>query len=159
MANYRLEEKEAFTVLGFGVELKSDYTDFMGILAEKNHFWETVSTDGTLEKLRNLGDNDFIFAVNEAIDNKMMHYAGVLTTQTLPEATRVIQFPKGMYVVVEGEADSAEELKNSLPGITFGQVLNEVTDYQYVGGPNTAVEMGQRAGKYFGEMWIPVVAK
>ena len=31
MANYTLEEKDSFTVLGFGTELKSDYTDFAGI--------------------------------------------------------------------------------------------------------------------------------
>jgi hypothetical protein len=29
----------------------------------------------------------------------------------------------------------------------------------YVGGPNTAVEMGQRNGLVFGEFWIPVVKK
>ena len=31
MSNYQLEEKEAFTVLGVGVELKSNYDDFAGI--------------------------------------------------------------------------------------------------------------------------------
>ena len=159
MTNYRLEEKEAFTVLGMGVELKSDYTDFMGILAEKNSFWETIAADGTLSQLQALADNHYVLAVNEAYDHKMMHYAGVITNQTLPEATRIIQFPKGMYVVVEGEASTSEELKNKLPNLAFGQVLNQIADYQYVGGPNAAVEMGQHEGQYFGEMWIPVVAK
>ena len=84
--------------------------------------------------------------MNEAVNNKMMHYAGVMTDETLPEASRVIQFPKGEYVVVKGEAKTAEELSNMLTGIAFGQVLPEATNVAYVGGPNATVEMGQRNG-------------
>lgn len=89
----------------------------------------------------------------------MMHYAGVMTVSTLPEATRVIQFPKGEYLVVKGEARSSEELSNKLTGIAFGQALAEAKNVAYVGGPNATVEMGQRNGLVYGEMWIPVVRK
>jgi predicted transcriptional regulator YdeE len=159
MANYNLEEKDSFTVLGFGTELKSDYTDYAGITKEKADFWHSVEQDGTLNTLRTVATNDYILAVNEAVNNKMMHYAGVMTEKTLPEATRVIQFPKGEYLVVKGEAGSSEELSNMLTGIAFGQALPEATDVAYVGGPNASVEMGQRNGLVFGEMWIPVVRK
>ncbi|RHW43438.1 AraC family transcriptional regulator [Neobacillus notoginsengisoli] len=159
MADYTLEEKDGFTVLGIGTELKSDYTDFAGITKEKADFWQTVREDGTLEKLKAVAANDYIFTVNEAVNNKMMHYAGVLTEKTLPEATRVIQFPKGEYLVVKGEANTGEELSNMLTGIAFGQVLPEVKDVAYVGGPNAAVEMGERNGMVYGEFWIPVVRK
>ncbi|MNC73854.1 hypothetical protein D3C75_1251210 [compost metagenome] len=97
--------------------------------------------------------------MNEAVNNKMMFYAGVLTEVTVPEATRVIQFPKGEYLIVKGEGETAEELSNKLTGIAFGQVLPEVNNFAYVGGPNTAVVMGQRDGLVFGEVWIPVVKK
>ncbi|MGE7666925.1 GyrI-like domain-containing protein [Ureibacillus composti] len=159
MANYTIEEKDSFTVLGFGTELKSHYTDFVGINKEKADFWNEVKEDGTLDALKAVASNDYIFVVNEAVNNKMMHYAGVLTDQTLPEATRVIQFPKGEYVVVKGEAQTDLELSNTLTGMAFGQALPEATDYAYVGGPNTAVIMGERNGLLYGEMWIPVVRK
>ncbi|MFP7298911.1 GyrI-like domain-containing protein [Neobacillus niacini] len=159
MANYTLEEKDSFTVLGFGVELKSNYTDYAGITKEKADFWSAVKQDGTLDALKAVAKNDYIFTVNEAVNNKMMHYAGVMTEQTLPDATRVIQFPKGEYIVVKGEAGSSEELSNMLTGTAFGQVLPEATDVAYVGGPNASVEMGQRNGLVYGEMWIPVVRK
>ena len=159
MTNYTLEEKDSFTVLGIGTEIKSHYTDFAGINKEKADFWQTVSQDGTLDTLKAVATNDYIFAVNEAVNNKMMHYAGVMTEASLPEATRVIQFPKGEYLVVKGEGNTADELSNKLAGIAFGQVLPEVKDVAYVGGPNTTVEMGQRDGLVFGEMWIPVVRK
>lgn len=159
MTNYTLEEKDSFTVLGIGVELKSDYTDYAGINKEKLDFWQTVKQDGRLDTLKAKATNDYIFAVNEAVNHKMMHYAGVMSDETLPEATRVIQFPKGEYLVVKGEAETADALSNMLTGIAFGQVLPEAKDFAYVGGPNATVEMGQRNGLVFGEMWIPVVRK
>ncbi|MCM3237402.1 GyrI-like domain-containing protein [Heyndrickxia oleronia] len=159
MTNYIIEEKDSFTVLGIGTELHSHYTDYAGINKEKADFWQAVKQDGRLETLKNVATNDYIFSVNEAVNNKMMHYAGVMTEESLPEASRVIQFPKGKYLVVKGEAKTAEELSNNLTGIAFGQALAEAKDIAYVGGPNTTVEMGQRNGLVYGEMWIPVVEK
>lgn len=159
MANYILEEKDSFIVLGIGIELQSDYTDYAGINKEKADFWEAVKQDGRLDTLKAIAANDYIFAVNEAVNNKMMHYAGVMTEASVPEATRVIQFPKGEYLVVKGEGKTSGELSNMLTGIAFGQVLPEAQNFAYVGGPNATVEMGQRNGFVFGEMWIPVVRK
>lgn len=159
MANYTLEEKDSFIVLGIGTELQSDYTDYAGINKEKADFWEAVKQDGRLDTLKAIAENDYIFAVNEAVNNKMMYYVGVMTEASIPEATRVIQFPKGEYLVVKGEAKTADELSNMLTGMAFGQVLPEAQNFAYVGGPNATVEMGQRNGVVFGEMWIPVVRK
>ncbi|AJY74844.1 GyrI-like domain-containing protein [Paenibacillus beijingensis] len=161
MADYTLEEKDSFTVLGFGTELQSEYTDFAGLNKEKSDFWQAVSQDGRLDTLKALATNDYIFAVNEAVNNKLMHYAGVMTKASAPEEveSRVIQFPKGEYLVVKGEGKTANELNNKLAGLAFGQVLPEAKNFAYVGGPNTTVEMGQRNGLVFGEMWIPVVRK
>src|SRR5690606_26355033 len=123
----------SFTVIGIGIELQSDYTDYAGINKEKVDFWEAVKQDGTLDKLKAVAANDYLFAVNEAVNHKMMHYAGVMTDTTLPEATRIIQFPKGDYLVVKGEAETADGLSNMLTGIAFGQVLPEAKDFAYVG--------------------------
>jgi predicted transcriptional regulator YdeE len=160
MADYTLEEKDSFTVIGLGTELKSHYTDFAGLNKEKADFWQAASQDGRLETLKSLAVNDYIFAVNEAVNNKMMHYAGVMAEASVaPEEARVIQFPKGEYLVVKGEGKTADELNNMLAGIAFGQVLPEAKDFAYVGGPNTAVEMGRQNGLVYGEMWVPVVRK
>lgn len=159
MAQFTLEKKEGFTVIGLGTELKSHYTDYAGINQEKADFWQQVSQDGRLDHLKDIASNDYIFAVNEAVNNKMMHYAGVITDQAAPAEARVIQFPAGDYVVVKGEAETADELNNTLSGIAFGQALPEAVEYAYVGGPNTTVEMGWKNGQIYGEMWIPVVKK
>ncbi|WP_062109825.1 GyrI-like domain-containing protein [Bacillus niameyensis] len=159
MTDYTLEVKDSFTVLGIGTELKSHYTDFAGINKEKADFWQAIKQDGKLDTLKAVATNDYIFAVNEAVNNKMMYYAGVMTEASVPEASRVIQFPQGEYVVVKGEAQTAAELSNHLTGIAFGQVLPGAKDFAYVGGPNTTVEMGERNGLVYGEIWIPVVKK
>jgi predicted transcriptional regulator YdeE len=159
MADYTLEEKDSFIVIGIGTELKSDYTDFAGLTREKSDFWQAISQDGRLDSLKATAINDYVFAVNEAVNNKLMHYAGVMTEASAPEEARVIQFPKGQYLVVKGEGKTAEELNNMLTGIAFGQVLPEAKNFAYVGGPNATVEMGKRNGLVYGEMWIPVVRK
>jgi predicted transcriptional regulator YdeE len=161
MADYALEEKDGFTVLGFGIELKSHYTDFAGLSKEKADFWQAFSQDGRLEALKAIATNDYVFSVNEAVNNKLMHYAGVMTEAAPPELgeSRMIQFPKGEYLVVKGEGTTADELSNNVTGIAFGQVLPEAKNFAYVGGPNATVVMGQRNGLFFGEMWIPVVRK
>jgi predicted transcriptional regulator YdeE len=159
MANYALEEKDSFIVLGFGTELKSDYTDFVGLNKEKSDFWKAISQDGRLDTLKAIATNDYVFAVNEAVNNRMMHYAGVMTEASAPGEARVIQFPKGEYLVVKGEGNTADELNNNLTALAFGQVLPFAKNFAYVGGPNAMALMGQRKGLVFGEMWIPVVRK
>ncbi|WP_252903874.1 effector binding domain-containing protein [Secundilactobacillus oryzae] len=82
----------------------------------------------------------------------MMYYFGVEADQALPDVTRNVEFPDGKYVVIEGSA-------NELTGAMFGQVLNEVSDYAYVGGPNAVVVTEQGADQVSGKMIVPVVAK
>ncbi|QHW32265.1 AraC family transcriptional regulator [Paenibacillus rhizovicinus] len=161
MANYTLEQKKGFTVYGLGTELKSSYTDYAGMSREKSEFWQAVGENGRLDTLKAMAANDYVFAVNEAVNSKMMHYAGVMTATTAPatEGSRDIQFPEGEYLVVKGEAKTAEELNNQVSGIAFGQVLPEAKDFAYVGGPNATVVMEERNGLVAGEMWIPVVRK
>ncbi|CAM4372751.1 putative transcriptional regulator YdeE [Paenibacillus endophyticus] len=159
MAMYTLEEKNSFIVLGIGTELKSDYTDYVGMNKEKESFWRAVEQDGRLEALKAIATNDYIFAVNEAVNHKRMYYAGVMTEASVLEEQRVIQFPKGQYLVVKGEGETADELSSMLTGIAFGQVLPGAENFAYVGGPNATVEMGQRDGFVYGEMWIAVVKK
>lgn len=159
MADYTLEEKDSFTVIGFGTEIKSNYTDFVGINREKSDFWQAISKDGRLDTLKAIALNDYVFAVNEAVNNKMLHYAGVMPNASAPEEARVIQFPKGEYLVVKGEGKTAQELNNKLSAIAFGQVLPEAKNFAYVGGPNATVEMGKSNGLVYGEIWIPVVGK
>lgn len=159
MTKYYLEDKEAFNVAGIGTELTADYTDFMEIQKQKSAFWADVHQNGTVKELLDESKNGFLFVVNEAVDNKMMHYVGVEKDKALDNITRLIEFPAGKYLIVEGEAEEAEALNDVLTGATFGEVLSQISDYAYVGGPNAAVQLEKKDGKYIGQMWVPVVAQ
>lgn len=76
MADYILEQKDSFHVLGIGTELKSHYTDYAGITKEKADFWQAVTQEGKLDTLKAIASNDYIFIVNEAVNNKLMHMSG-----------------------------------------------------------------------------------
>ncbi|NOU65521.1 hypothetical protein GC096_15910 [Paenibacillus sp. LMG 31461] len=88
-----------------------------------------------------------------------MYYAGVMTGASTSQEHRMIQFPKGQYLVITGEGKTANELSSMLTGIAFGQVLPAADDFAYVGGPNATVEMGHHNGFVSGEIWIPVIKK
>lgn len=78
MKNYIIEEKDSFIVLGIGIEIKSEYIDFVGINKEKEDFWLVVKEDGRLDILKVLVINEYIFFVSEVVNNKMMYYVGVM---------------------------------------------------------------------------------
>lgn len=119
MAAYAIEEKDSFIVLGIGTELKSDYRDYAGMNREKESFWREVEQDGRLEAIKAIAANDYIFAVNEAVNHKRMYYAGVMTEASVTEEHRLIQFPKGPCLVIKGEGKTADELSSMLTGIAL----------------------------------------
>lgn len=156
MANYQIETKPAFTVLGLETTLTGDYFK-MG--QQKESFWNQVNAAKSLTPLAGL--NDFEFAVNEAINGVLHYYAGRQVDPTTVATTgqRLIQFPAGKYLVITAQADNQMGLYNALEGLAFGQILPTLNDYAYVGGPNTAVKMTATKTGVSGEMWIPLVAK
>lgn len=60
----------------------------LAINQEKADFRKAVMQDGRLDALKSVAANDCIFAVNEAVNNKMMYYAachdGGLGTRSNP---------------------------------------------------------------------------
>lgn len=159
MTDYILEQKDSFNIVGFGTELKSAYTDLAGLNKEKSDFWKSIEEDGRLNKLKTIAANAYLFAVNEAVNSKLLHYAGVITEKNVPENARIIQFPKGEYLIVKGSGATPDQLYNRLTAVAFGQILPEAKNFAYVGGPNATVEIEQRDGVIYGEIWIPVVKK
>ncbi|KRL99102.1 GyrI-like domain-containing protein [Liquorilactobacillus satsumensis] len=159
MAHYTIETKPAFSILAIGTQLKAGFQDYAAIEAAKNVFWQAVNQDGRLAKLRAIASDSDLFIVNEAVDGKMMYYIAVRSKQTLPEATRRIEFPAGEYVVVPGTANSEKALADTVTNTAFTQVLGQIPNYAYVGGPNAAVISKTAAQTATGAMLIPVVKK
>ncbi|KAA8440897.1 transcriptional regulator [Weissella paramesenteroides] len=156
MSDFHVEQQEAFTVLGIQKELTSNYTDFAGLAAEKQAFWQIINENGQLERLKMLAISDELFFVNEAVDNKMMYYVGVRADKMDSKADRLIQFPVGEYVVVLSQWDDTYSLSESVINETFGSVLGQVSGYAYVGGPN-GVSITGSGDNLNAKMFVPVV--
>lgn len=119
-------------------------------------FGRELTTDGSLAKLVSQAKDSSLYAVNEVVNNKMMHYAAILPKNDHVIADRLIEFPSGTYLVVTGTAASQEGLTAQLTGAVFGEILPQLTTYSYVGGPN-AVQMQAVDGKFQGVALVPVV--
>ncbi|WP_164511542.1 GyrI-like domain-containing protein [Levilactobacillus cerevisiae] len=156
MANYTIETKPAFTVLGLDTILTGNFPE-MG--QQKADFWQKVNADHALDNLA--GINDYPFAVNEAINGEFHYYAGrqVAADTNAAEGQRLIEFPAGKYLVITGAAADQMGLYNALEGPAFGEILPQLSDYAYVGGPNTSYMTGSDDAGVHGEMLVPLVAK
>ncbi|WP_125571068.1 effector binding domain-containing protein [Lacticaseibacillus songhuajiangensis] len=157
MTNYTIATQPAFSILGIGTELKSHYTDFAGMAAEKSAFWNAVQADGRLEELQAIAADNKLFFVNEAYQNKMMYYVAVRSDKDFASADRRIEFPAGEYVLVDGTGADAYSAAEGVIGAAFGGVLGQLSDVAYVGGPNAAAVEAQTDGTYAAKMYIPVV--
>ena len=156
MADYTIETKAAFTVLGIGTVLTGGFPE-MG--QQKTDFWQKINAEHALDKLTGL--NDYPFAVNEAVNGEFHYYAGreVVADTEAAAGQRLIEFPAGKYLVTKGTAADQMGLYNALEGPAFGEILPQLTDYAYVGGPNTSYMTGTTADGVVGKMLVPLVEK
>ncbi|WP_341779204.1 effector binding domain-containing protein [Levilactobacillus sp. HBUAS70063] len=156
MADYTIETKAAFTVLGIGTVLTGGFPE-MG--QQKTAFWQKINAERALDQLPGL--NDYPFAVNEAVNGEFHYYAGreVAADAAAKAGQRLIEFPAGKYLVITGHAADQMGLYNALEGPAFGEILPQLTDYAYVGGPNTSYVTGTTATGVTGEMLVPLVEK
>lgn len=158
MADFKIEDRAGFTVYGVGTALQSDFSDWEGMAKEKHAFESATSSNGVAEQLKQAAQDNEFYTINELYNNVPTYYVGVKTDKDLNLSDgRLIQFPEGKYVVIPGTANSVEELRGKLTGAAFGGVLQGISDYAYVGGPNAVVEIEHDGNQVSGEMLVPVV--
>lgn len=159
MADYQIETKKAFTILGLGTTLSGNFSE---MAQQKSDWWQKITSGLELETLEVEAVNNNLYAVNEAQDNEYHYYVGrevASDAKTMETNQTIINFPAGDYVVIKAVAATPVELFSLLEEKAFGEILPEISDYTYVGGPNATVLTGVEDLKAFGEIWIPVTAK
>lgn len=157
MTEYTLEKMDAFNVTAYGKALSMDKNPFE-LAGEKASLWETIEADGRWDALKASAIAPLEFGINEAVDGQFMYYAGVLTNTEFADATRVINFPAGEYLVIKATGTN-DKIWQQLDMAAFGEILPQATDFAYVGGPNANVQMAITDGVIAGEKWIPIVRK
>lgn len=158
MTEYKIEHRAAFQLTGYGFTIQAPFTDFAALSAEKKTFWQELADNGRFAKLKKVAADSLEWSVNEVYQGKPWNYFAVETADNVTDATRLIEFPDSDYVIVSANGDK-ETLFDQLTGLAFGQVLGEISDYAYVGGPNGTYRIENADGSWSGAILIPVVKK
>ena len=158
--NYRIEEKDAFAIVGITKRVKLIYE---GMNPEIQAMWKSLDkeTISTLKALSNVEPMGIIQASTNFSEGRLDggaldHYIGVATTNIHPENLTRLAVPASTWAVFESVGPFPETLQN-----TWGQIYAEwfpSSSYQQTEGPeilwNENMEIDSPT--FRSEIWIPV---
>jgi len=156
---YTIKNMEVFTVLGIGTQLIAEQNENFYAEIARQKGAHVSNSQNALARLTKNANSDETYYVNEAVNGEMWYYVGVASDDAAASDVREIVFPAGKYLVISDQADSRAALSGQLEGQAFGQVLPNLDDFAYVGGPNAVVIKNNKSNQITGEIIIPVVAK
>ncbi|MET3196199.1 hypothetical protein [Bacillus sp. OAE603] len=154
MSKYSIKTiSENYKMTAFGVSLE-DYNDWAGNAAKTAAKKAEITENGKLAELLAIADGQE-YQINYVIDHKAWRGFGVMGEFNV-EGAVVLDFLAGDYLVVPGTGTNKDRLADEITGKVFSGMLQEITDYKYVGpGNSTFVKIGEN-GEFYGEMWLRV---
>ncbi|TYP69518.1 hypothetical protein [Paenibacillus methanolicus] len=154
MSKYAIQTiSENYKMTAFGVTLE-DYNDWAGNAAKTAAKKAEITENGKLAELLALADGQE-FQINYNLGGKAWRGFGVMGEFDL-EGAVVFDFLAGDYLVVPGTGADKDALADAITGNVFGGMLQQITDYQYVGPGNATFVKPADNGEYYGEMWLRV---
>lgn len=154
MSNYSIQTiSENYKMTGFGVTLE-DYNDWAGNAAKTEAKKTEITENGKLAELLALADGQE-YQINYNVKGKAWRGFGVMGEFDVDGAV-VLDFLAGDYLVVPGTGADKDRLADEITGKVFGGVLQQITDYKYVGPGNSTFVKAADNGDFYGEMWLRV---
>lgn len=154
MSNYSFKTiSENYKMTAFGVSFE-DYNDWAGNAAKTAAKKAEITKNGKLAELLALADGQE-YQINYVIDGKPWRGFGVMGEFDVDGAV-VLNFLAGDYLVVPGTGVDKDRLADEITGKVFGGMLQEITDYKYVGPGNSTSVKAVENGEVYGEMWLRV---
>ena len=152
MSNYSIQTiSENYKMTAFGVSLE-DYNDWAGNAAKTAAKKAEITENGKLAELLALADGQE-YQINYVIGGKAWRGFGVRGAYDV-EGTVILDFLAGDYLVVPGTGADKDRLADEITGKVFGGLLQEITDYKYVGPGNSTFVKAAEDGTFYGEMWL-----
>jgi AraC family transcriptional regulator len=158
--DYRIVEKEAFTVLGRTIDVSC--RDGQN-LRDIPKFWQTCHQDGTAAKLASAAADDVLFGICLDMQPNQEDFTYMIACR--PEA----DVPDAGFSVrtIPAATWAIFQVVGPMPGAiqeAFGRIFQEwfpSTGYEHSGGPELEVyPPGDAWGEdYRSEIWIPIVKK
>ncbi|MGO4106569.1 hypothetical protein [Paenibacillus sp. YAF4_2] len=154
MSNYSIKTiSENYKMTAFGVSFE-DFNDWAGNAAKTAAKKAEITENGKLAELLALADGQQ-YQINYVIDGKAWRGFGVMGDFNVEDAV-VLEFLAGDYLVVAGTGSDKDSLADEITGKVFGGMLQEITDYKYVGPGNSTFVKAAENGEFYGEMWLRV---
>ncbi|MCK9860205.1 MULTISPECIES: hypothetical protein [Paenibacillus] len=152
MSNYSIKTiSENYKMTAFGVSFE-DFNDWAGNAAKTAAKKAEITENGKLAELLALADGQE-YQINYVLDGKAWRGFGVMGDFKVEDAI-VLDFLAGDYLVVPGTGSNKDSLADEITGKVFGGLLQEVTDYKYVGPGNSTFVKAAENGEFYGEMWL-----
>ena len=162
--NYRIVEKEAFTIVGI---TKRVPVVFHGVNPEIASLAATLTMD-TILKLKSLSNVEPMGMISASTNfsegrmeekGELDHYIGVATTHEAPDNLVHLEVPASTWAVFESVGPFPETLQN-----VWGRIYSEwfpSSNYQQVAGPEIVwhEHPDTTSPTYKSEIWIPVSKK
>jgi predicted transcriptional regulator YdeE len=160
MANFVVEEKEAFRFVGYKVQLgPSAQIHAEGYSPVKTEFFKGALQSGKMAALKPIAESTYGYAVVTADQTGAFYYAGVVSSHPAAEGTEEVLFPKGLYLVLSGKGGLSRLAFDKLEDQAFNEILTGDARYRYTGGPVAEVLLNGNPMDAEVEFWVPVEEK
>lgn len=160
MSNFKIDEKEAFRLLGFKTKLEgSDKIHSEIFSKQKTEFFKGIIQDGKMILLKPISECNYGYGAVTTDGRNTFYYAGVKTTQPLINGTEEVLFPEGKYLVLAGKGGLSRLAFDKLENQAFKEILTEEYDYEYNGDPIAEILLNGNPTDSEVEVWIPVNQK
>ncbi|GMK39711.1 hypothetical protein PCCS19_27660 [Paenibacillus sp. CCS19] len=154
MTNYSIKTiSDNYKMTAFGVPFE-DFNDWAGNAAKTAARKAEITENGKLAELLALADGQE-YQINYVIGGKAWRGFGVMGEFEVEDAV-VLDFLAGDYLVVPGTGADKDRLADEITGKVFGGMLQEITDYKYVGPGNATFVEAAENGDFYGEMCLRV---
>lgn len=162
--NYRIEEKEAFSVVGIKKRVP---IVFSGVNPEISAMWKSLDGE-TIGKLKALSDVEPIGLLSASTNfsegrmeekGELDHYIGVATNNECPSNLAELKVAASTWAVFEAVGPFPDTLQN-----VWGRIYSEwfpSSNYEIAEGPEILWNENKdvTSPKFKSEIWIPVIKK
>lgn len=160
--NYRIEEKEAFSIIGIKKRVP---IIFNGVNPEIAAMWQSLNGE-MITKLKELSNVEPLGIVSASVNfsegrmeekGELDHYIGVATTKECPDNLTQLEVPASTWAVFESVGPFPETLQN-----IWGRIYSEwfpSSNYEQAKGPEILWNENKdvTSPNFKSEIWIPVV--
>jgi AraC family transcriptional regulator len=162
--NYRIEEKEAFHIVGIKKRVP---IVFNGVNPEIAAMWQSLNEE-IINKLKALSNVQPLGLLSASVNfsegrmeekGELDHYIGVATTKECPENLTQLEVPASTWAVFEAVGPFPDTLQN-----VWGRIYSEwfpSSNYEQAEGPEILWNENKdvTSPKFRSEIWIPVLKK